>query len=76
MDEVNKAGKAKKLRGFEMLKSVLLEEEPWSGTPALPRTPALPCTHLLLVFLLSRYTVFLQHVVTQVNLQNTVNRTP
>ena len=31
MEEVNKAGKAKKLRGFEMIKSVLLDEEAWSG---------------------------------------------
>ena len=31
MEEVNKAGKAKKLRGFEMIKAVLLDEEPWSG---------------------------------------------
>jgi len=30
MEEVNKAGKAKKLRGFEMIKSVLLDEEAWS----------------------------------------------
>ena len=33
MEEVNKAGKAKKLRGFEMIKSVWLDEEPWSGGP-------------------------------------------
>ena len=33
MQEVNKAGKAKKLRGFEMIKSVWLDEEPWSGGP-------------------------------------------
>ena len=31
MEEVNKAGKAKKLRGFEMIKSVWLDEEAWSG---------------------------------------------
>lgn len=31
MEQVNKAGKAKKLRGFEMIKSVWLDEEPWSG---------------------------------------------
>lgn len=36
MAEVNKAGKAKKLRGFEMIKSVLLDEEAWSGTVRLP----------------------------------------
>ncbi len=34
MEEVNKAGKAKKLRGFEMIKSVLLDEEAWSGMQA------------------------------------------
>jgi len=34
MEEVNKAGKAKKLRGFEMIKSVLLDEEAWAGTQA------------------------------------------
>ena len=34
MEEVNKAGKAKKLRGFEMIKSVLLDEEAWSGKQA------------------------------------------
>lgn len=30
MEEVNKAGKSKKLRGFEMIKSVWLDEEAWS----------------------------------------------
>ncbi len=34
MEEVNEAGKAKKLRGFEMIKSVLLDEEAWSGMQA------------------------------------------
>ena len=38
MEEVNKAGKAKKLRGFEMIKSVLLDEEAWSGKLFLPLT--------------------------------------
>ena len=31
VEEVNKAGKAKKLRGFEMIKAVWLDEEAWSG---------------------------------------------
>lgn len=35
MEEVNKAGKAKKLRGFEMIKSVWLDEEAWSGMPCM-----------------------------------------
>lgn len=39
MEEVNKAGKAKKLRGFEMIKAVLLDEEPWSGMTYMT------CTH-------------------------------
>ena len=42
MEEVNKAGKAKKLRGFEMIKSVLLDEEAWSGKQAPSSYPTSP----------------------------------
>lgn len=42
MEQVNKAGKAKKLRGFEMIKSVWLDEEPWSGVH--PAVTLVPCS--------------------------------
>ena len=44
MEEVNKAGKAKKLRGFEMIKSVWLDEEAWSGGHLSARLSCARCS--------------------------------
>ena len=61
MDEVNKAGKAKKLRGFEMIKSVLLDEEAWSGRLLLhignAATLQHVCAHHALFFVSQRHCV-------------------
>ena len=56
MEEVNKAGKAKKLRGFEMIKSVLLDEEAWSGALLL-HTSCCHSAHHALFFMSQRHCV-------------------
>ena len=82
MEEVNKAGKSKKLRGFEMIKSVWLDEEPWSGVLLLytgtwfesPSCSVLPllavkpvCLYMRHVIIALRGTTKLHSVAQQMN---------